>query len=380
MIEAGARFVASDDFLPEARSKLDRVWELQLAATEEWGEGKLFALWAPSVKSAPGFWQTMGSAERICASPGMARAIMRAATLIDARQALPRISAPTLVLHREDSFIPVELGRHLAGEIEGSKLVVFPGDDHFIWVGAWEPIIDEIEQFLTGARGRSDPDRALTTVLFTDIVDSTARAAELGDARWRALLERHDEVTSRELQRYGGRMIKTLGDGALAAFEGPAKAIRCARAICGEVRALGIELRAGVHSGECELRGEDVAGIAVNVGARIGALARPSEILVSGTVRELVMGSGLEFAERGSHVLKGVPGDWRLCSVVGDGRMDARPVSEVDSETAALTPGPRETMRVRDRAMLTAAERAPRLMQTFGKVSLSRLRAKNRAG
>ncbi|TMK65889.1 MAG: adenylate/guanylate cyclase domain-containing protein [Actinobacteria bacterium] len=368
LLETGAKFDWAPDYLPALHAVWDRIWDLQLAGAEHWGDGRVFALWAPSAASAPGFSQAAGSAERICASPGMAKAALRAARLMDARQALPRISAPTLVVHREGDFaVPVELGRYLAKEIDGAKLAVFPGDDHLVWFGAWEPIVDEIEQFLTGARHRADPDRALATILFTDVVSSTERAAQLGDERWRALVERHDDITRAELERYGGRVIKTLGDGFLAAFEGPAKAIRCARAICAEVRPLGIELRAGVHTGECELRGEDLAGVAVNVGARIGALASPSEVLVSSTVRELVLGSGLEFAERGAHVLKGVPGEWRLYAVSGDGRTDARPVSEVDPETAALTPGPRETMRPRDRAMLAGARRAPGLMRALGR-------------
>ena len=354
LLETAAKWVSAPDYLPESRAALDRMWELHFAGAEQWGEGKVIALWAPSATAAPGFWQAAGSAERLCASPGMARAVLRATTLMDARAALPRISAPTLVLHNENSFCPVELGRYLASEINGAKLAVFPGQDHLVWFGAWEPIVDEIEQFLTGARRRAEPDRALATILFTDIVASTERGAQLGDERWRALLERHDEVTRAELERYGGRAIKTLGDGFLAAFEGPAKAIRCARAICAEVEPLGIQLRAGVHTGECELRGDDLAGLAVNIGARIGALARPSEVLVSSTVRELVLGSGLEFADRGNHLLKGVPGEWRLHAVSGDGRKDARPVSEVDPETAALTPAPRETMRPRDRAMLAS--------------------------
>lgn len=164
----------------------------------------MVAAWAPSLTSAPAFWQTAGSVERICASPGMARALFRAARLMDAREALPQISAPTLVVHREGDFVPVELGRYLAREIEGAKLAVFPGDDHLVWIGAWEPVVDEIEQFLTGARHRAEPDRALATILFTDIVFSTERVAELGDERWRALLERHDEITRTELERYGG--------------------------------------------------------------------------------------------------------------------------------------------------------------------------------
>ena len=378
LIESAAKWVSAPDYLAGSRAVLDRMWERLFAGAEQWGEGKVIGLWAPSAITVPGFWQTAGSAERLCASPGMARAVLRATQLMDGRVALPRISVPTLVVHNERSFVPVELGRYLAAEIEGARLAVFPGENHLVWFGAWEPIVDEIEGFLTGARHRAEPDRALVTTLFTDMVSSTERAAELGDERWRALVDRHDEITRTELERYGGRAIKTLGDGFLAAFEGPAKAIRCARAICAEVRPLGVELRAGVHTGECERRGADLVGIAVNVGARVGALARPSEVLVSSTVRELVLGSGLEFTERGTHVLKGVPGEWRLYGVIGDGRTDARPVSEVDPETAALTPGPREAMRTRDRAMLTASDRAPGLMRAVNRASwrVSRARRK----
>jgi len=380
LLETGAKWLSEPDYLPESRERLDHIWEVMLANAEAWGEGKVFALWAPSLTNAPGFWQTMGSAERICASPGMAKAVLKACTLMDGREALAQISAPTLVVHREDSWVPVELGRYLSTAIEGARLAVFPGRDHFIWIGAWEPIIDEFEEFLTGARRRVEPDRALATILFTDIVSSTERTTELGDERWRALIDRHDEITRAELERYGGRAIKTLGDGFLATFEGPAKAIRCARAICSEVKSLGIELRAGVHTGECDLRGDDLAGVAVNVGARIGALARPSEVWVSSTVRELVLGSGFEFADHGTHELKGVPGEWHLYAVSGDGRTDARPVSEVDPATAALTPGPRETIRPRDRALLAAASRAPGVLRGFGRASWPRQRARSSKG
>jgi class 3 adenylate cyclase len=376
LLSTGAKWDWAPDYLPEERAALDHVWDLVMDAVEHWGEGRMFALWAPSVTGVPGFWQTAGSVERICASPGMASALFHALRVMDVRPALPRISAPTLVLHREGDIVNVAHAPYLAREIKGAKLALFGGDDHLPWVGAWEPIVDEIEQFLTGARHRAEPDRALATVLFTDIVSSTERAAELGDHRWRALVERHDEITRAELERYGGRAIKTLGDGFLAAFEGPAKAIRCARAICAEIRPLGIELRAGVHTGECELLGDDLAGVAVNVGARIGALARPSEVLVSGTVRELVLGSGIEFAQRGEHELRGIPGEWRLYAVTGDGRTDARPVSEVDRDTAALTPGPREAMRPRDRVLLAGARRAPGLMRALARASLRRQRVR----
>ena len=375
LLETGAKFDWSEDYLPEARDRIDHFWDIHFDSTVQWGEGRLIAAWAPSLTEAPGFWQAAGSAERICASPGMAKALLQAARVMDARPALAQVSAPTLVLHRKGDILPVELGRYAAKEIRGAKLAVFPGDDHLIWAGAWEPIVDELEDFLTGARHRADPERALATVLFTDIVGSTERAAELGDERWRSLIERHDEVTRAVLDRYAGRVIKTLGDGFLAAFEGPAKAIRCARAICAEVEPLGIELRAGIHTGECELRGADLTGVAVNVGARIGALARPSEVLVSSTVRELVLGCGIEFADRGTQVLKGVPGEWRLYGVGRDGRTDARPVSEVDADTAALTPGPEETMRPRDRLLLAGAERTPRLMRALGRAATRRVRA-----
>ena len=243
---------------------------------------------------------------------------------------------------------------------------MFPGKDHVVWVGDWEPIIDEIEEFLTGTRHRADPDRALATILFTDIVSSTQRAADLGDERWHALVERHDEIVRAEIENYGGRPIKSLGDGFLAVFEGPAKAIRSARAMGTALHPLDIEIRAGVHAGECDRRGEDLAGIAVNVAARIISHAGPGEILVSGTVKELVLGSGIEFADRGTHTLKGVPDEWHLFAVTADGRADARPVSEVDPAVAALTPGPMDALRPRDRLLLTGAHRSPRLMRSIG--------------
>jgi class 3 adenylate cyclase len=290
----------------------------------------------------------------------MAKALFWACIEMDVRAVLPQVVAPTLVVHYEDSFVPVELGRYLAAEVPHARGAFFPGQDHMVFFGDWEPLIDEMEEFLTGARHLSNPDRSLATIMFTDIVSSTEQAAELGDARWRALVERHDEVMSADIERWGGRLVKTLGDGFLAVFEGPAKAVRCARAMVGSVRPLGIEIRAGVHTGECERVGDDIAGIAVNVAARISALAGPGEVLVSSTVRELVLGSGLEFVENGVHQLKGVPDEWHVYAVTADGRTDARSVSEVTPEVAALTPGPMETLRPRDRAMLAAANRTTR--------------------
>jgi class 3 adenylate cyclase len=370
--ETAPRWISDADYFADEPA-LERLWELFDSGAYDWGDGRVIGgLWAPSAMSTPGALQVYGSGERICASPGMAKAVLEACKLIDVRAALPRISAPTLIVHRENSFVPVEFGRFLAQAIPAAKYVEFPGQDHLVWVGDWEPIIDEIEEFLTGSRHRSDHDRALATILFTDIVSSTERAAELGDERWRALVERHDEIIHAEIENFGGRAIKTLGDGFLAVFEGPAKAIRAARAMSAALRPLGIEIRAGIHTGECDRRGEDLAGIAVNVAARIIAHARAGEIVVSGTVKELVLGSGIEFTDRGSHTLKGVPDEWHLFAVTGDGRIDARPVSEVAPAVAALTPGPLDHLRLRDRVMLAGAHRTPRLMRAMGEVMYRR--------
>jgi class 3 adenylate cyclase len=200
----------------------------------------------------------------------------------------------------------------MAEHIPGARLVELAGDDHVPWLGDADALLDEVERFLTGARNSRQPDRALATVLFTDIVGSTERASALGDMRWRELLESHDSGVRRQVDAHGGRVVKSLGDGYLATFDGPARAIRCGGAVAEDADALGIEVRAGVHTGECELLGEDIGGMAVHIGARVAAQARPGEVLVSSAVRDLVVGSGIEFDERGTHELKGVPGSWTL--------------------------------------------------------------------
>jgi class 3 adenylate cyclase len=212
---------------------------------------------------------------------------------------------------------PVEGAEFVSKQIEGARFVVCEGIDHFPFVGDTEALLSEVEDFLTGSRAEPDPERQLLTVLFTDIVDSTRRGAELGDRRWRELLEGHDEIVRAEFDRFRGREVKTTGDGFLATFDGPARGIQCARAIARGVRPLEIEVRAGLHIGECEVRGDDIAGITVNIGARVSALAGPSEVLVSSTVRDLVVGSDFEFEARGAHALKGVPGEWSLFAVSG---------------------------------------------------------------
>jgi class 3 adenylate cyclase len=277
----------------------------------------------------------------------------------DVRAILPSVRVPTLVMHYRDEWIPAEFGRDLAARIPGARYVELEGEDHLVFAGDWRPLVAEVEQFITGRHAEPERDQVLQTILFTDIVGSTERAAALGDREWRALLERHDEAVHDELQRHRGRLIKSLGDGFFAAFDGAARAIRCARAICAATRELGIDVRAGVHTGECELRGDDLSGLTVHIGSRIGALAGPGEVLVSGTVCDLVVGSGIQFADRGIRELKGVPGTWRVCAVTDDAPAGARAPAHVDQATAALTPGPRETMKPIDRIAVRVAKHAP---------------------
>jgi class 3 adenylate cyclase len=283
------------------------------ALEREWGTPSPLVDLVPSRANDRAFMERFAAYARRSASPGAAAALMRMNTEIDVRAVLPTITVPTLVIHHtDDRDANVEEGRWIAAQIPRARFLELPGEDHLPWVGDQDRLLDEVEEFLTGARPVREPDRVLATVLFTDIVGSTQRAAELGDRRWRELLEVHESAVRRELARYGGREVDTAGDGFLATFDGPARAIRAACAIRDSVRGLGIELRAGVHTGECELANGKVRGIAVHTGARVAALAGPGEVLVSSTVRDLVAGSGISFEERGEHELKGVPGTWRV--------------------------------------------------------------------
>jgi class 3 adenylate cyclase len=253
---------------------------------------------------------------RSSASPSAASSVMQMSYEIDVRALLPAIHTPTLILHSVgDRAVSITGSRYMAEQIPLAKMVELPGADHLPWLSDSDAIVDEIEELLTGVRGQAEPDRILATVLFTDVVGSTEKAAHLGDRRWRDLLETHNNVVRREIGRFRGREVKTAGDGFLATFDGPARAIRCACAISDAVRLLGIETRAGLHTGECEVIGDDIGGIAVHIGARVAALAGSGEVLVSSTVRDLVAGSGLGFQEHGLHTLKGVPGEWRLFAV-----------------------------------------------------------------
>jgi class 3 adenylate cyclase len=266
---------------------------------------------APSVARDQAFRNWWDAAGNRAASPSMARRANQAIADADARDKLPLITSPTLVIHRADSsFVAVGHGRYLAENIEGARYVELPGTDSLYWVGDTTPVLAEIEEFVTGKRGGTDFERVLTTIVFTDIVGSTERAATLGDEHWRDLLDSHDTVVRRELMRYGGREVNTAGDGFVATFSSPSVALDCAEEIVDAVMALGIEVRVGIHAGEVEMRGHDVAGMAVHIGARVAALAGPSEVLVSSTVREIVTGSHRTFTDRGEHRLKGVPGTW----------------------------------------------------------------------
>jgi class 3 adenylate cyclase len=283
------------------------------AIENNWGDGTLMEVYAPSQAGNRVFADWWARMQRSAVSPGMARQLMEMITQTDLRAVLPTIRAPTLVTHmQDDRIVPVEEGRAVAALIPGARFIVYPGKDAYAW--AQTPGLDDIEEFLTGRRASRPPeaDRVLATVLFTDIVGSTARASQLGDGPWRALLDEHNRTVRAELASWRGIEIKTIGDGFLATFDGPARAVNCAAAIVDSLADLNLPIRAGVHTGECELLGDDVAGIAVHIGARVMERAGPGEVLASSTVKDLVFGSGLRFSDRGVHSLRGVPDEWRL--------------------------------------------------------------------
>ena len=283
---------------------------------EGWGGGVGFKTLFASMVTAPGWLEIWSRFQRLSTSPGAAMDLLRMAGDVDTRSILPAISVPTLVLHRTgDRWVPVAQGRYLAQQIAGARYVEFPGNDHLPFFGDSGRVVTEVQEFLTGTREGPEYDRVLATILFVDIVGSTERAAALGDRRWRDLLASFYDMARREFQRFRGRELDTAGDGILASFDGPARGIRCAVAIERGVRSLGLEVRCGLHTGECEIIGEKLSGIAVHAGARIASHANPRQVLVSQTVRDLVAGSGLQFAHAGTHALKGVPGEWPLYSV-----------------------------------------------------------------
>jgi class 3 adenylate cyclase len=274
------------------------------------------AIFVPSLAHRVGFREWWGRAARRGASPATAIAFNLVTFSADVRDCLPSITCPTLVISRTDAFANlVEHGRYLSESITGSRFVTFPGPDMLPWAGEFESIVDEIEEFVTGQRSGHAAERTLATILFTDIVDSTVHAAAAGNRQWRSVLDEYDVNVARLLSRYDGIHVKNTGDGTLARFAGPAQAVRCAMAMVETAKKFGVEIRAGLHTGEVELRGDDIGGLAVHIASRVNALARPSEVLTTGTVRDLVVGSGIVFDDRGRHNLKGVPDEWQLLSV-----------------------------------------------------------------
>jgi pimeloyl-ACP methyl ester carboxylesterase len=299
-----------DGFPTEVRDRFEEFYE------KRWGSGDDIAIVVPSRAGERDFAHWWGRLQRLNTSPGEAIALLNYVWDLDVRTILSSIRVPTVVIHRRgDRFVPLEHGRYVAKHIPGASFRELDGTDHVPWAGDTEAIIGEIEELVTGIRSIPEPDRVLTTVLFTDIVASSTHLTELGDARWRAVLDEHDAIVDRALERYRGRKVNPTGDGLLATFDGPARAVRCACAIRDGVKVLGIDIRAGVHTGEVELRGDDLAGIAVHIGARIADLADRGEVLVTRTVTDLVAGSGLSFADRGEHALKGLPGSWHIFAV-----------------------------------------------------------------
>jgi class 3 adenylate cyclase len=311
LLNGTARIAAAPDYEigvpPDVQERLISIVE------QTWGRGDLMAAVNPSLADDPEQARAWGRFFRHSASPTTAAAVIRMLFELDVRDVLPTISVPTLVVNRADSpIITVDQGRYVADRIEGARFAAVPGADYGFAIGDVDVVLDEVEEFLTGSRHAYATDRVLATVLFTDIVDSTGRAIALGDARWRELLEAHDQVARTEVARFGGQIPEFAGDGMLATFDGPARAVRCAFALRDRVRALGLHIRAGLHAGEVERRGRRVAGIGVHIAARILALAGPDDVLVSRTVRDLVAGSGLTFVDRGTHTLKGVPEEWQV--------------------------------------------------------------------
>jgi class 3 adenylate cyclase len=281
-----------------------------------WGQSREVPSFVPSATGDDRFAAWFAKLQRLAASPGTARTMLEVMGRYDVREVLPTIRVPTLILNRSgDEAVDPRHARYMAGRIPGARHVELPGRDSLVIFDEEDRALDEIEEFLTGARHDREPDRVLATVLFTDIVGSTHRAAELGDARWRELLGRHDELIRSELDRYRGRWVKSTGDGVLATFDGPARAIRCAQSIGRAVAGLGFEIRAGLHTGELEMLSDDVGGLAVHIAARVSEAAGPGELLVSSTVKDLVVGSGIEFDDRGVQDLRGVPGEWRVLAV-----------------------------------------------------------------
>jgi class 3 adenylate cyclase/alpha-beta hydrolase superfamily lysophospholipase len=314
MYGAYAKWIRADDY-PWAPTREEHEAALE-AYEKHWGTPIGLKTLAPTVANDERVRQWFAHSLRVSASPAAGVTLYRMNIEVDTRAILPTIRVPTLILHRSgDRLIPCQAGRYMAGQILAAKFVELPGDDHLAWIGDTEPLLAEIQEFLTGERPVLEADRVLATILFVDIVQSTQRATAIGDSRWRDLVGKYQQQVGKEVTRLGGRVVNTAGDGVFAIFDGPARAIKCARAVRDVVGALGLAVRSGIHTGECVIEGNDVTGVAVHIGARVAARANPGEILLSSTVKDLIAGSRIECSDRGSHVLKGVAGRWRLFAV-----------------------------------------------------------------
>ncbi len=335
------------DYLPHLMEPAAKVLAAFEEMHENWGEGRFIDLFAPEYATDDAARTSFALFERLAASPAMAKGLLSSLMGVDATHVLSSITAPTLVMHRLDELVPIDLSRDVAARIPGARMHELDGSSHLPWLGDADAVLDVVEEFLTGARATHEPDRALVTVVFTDIVGSTDIAGQLGDARWRALLERHDTFVGQEVARAGGSVVKSLGDGMFARFDSPARAIRAARRIVRSApEELGVEIRAGVHTGECEILGDDLGGMAVHIGARVAAQAVGGEVLVSSAVRDLVFGSPIGFEDKGLHELKGVAGVWQLLAVT-------------DTEAGPAAPRPEPAYEIAPNATIsTASDRA----------------------
>jgi class 3 adenylate cyclase len=313
-VNTGARLVQGADY-PWGLSN-DQVEDFLRRTRETWGTGGIADVFSLSASSDERYRQWWARYQRMGASPGRSTAMARIVFGVDVRKVLSAIHVPTLVIHRKDfRFFPVELGRYLADHIANAKYAEFPGADGFIYLGDTDAVLSEIEEFVTGTRRAPEADRVLATILLTDMVGSTDRAARLGDHRWRAILDSHDEIVRGQLEQFRGRLHRATGDGMLASFDGPARGVRCAQALRDLLHETGTDIRSGLHTGEIEIRGDEIGGIAVHIAARISARAESGEILCSSTVKDLVTGSDLAFVDRGRHELKGVPQEWQIYAV-----------------------------------------------------------------
>jgi class 3 adenylate cyclase len=314
LVNATARMASGPDYpigvAPDVQARLAALVE------ESWGRAEMMAAVNPSLTADPVSAEAWGRFLRLSASPTTAAKVTRMLFELDVRDVLPTIRVPTLVVHRRDNpIITVDQGRYVADRIAGARFVAVPGADYGLVVGDVDVILEEVEEFVTGAKGAGDADGVLATVLFTDIVASTARLSEIGDRQWQEVLDSHNALARRQVERYGGRIVDTIGDGLVATFDGPVRGIRCAIALRDAVRRIGLTIRAGLHTGEIRQRGDGVSGLGVHIAARVQAMAQPNEVLVSRTVKDLVVGAPLRFADRGSHELKGVRDSWQLYAV-----------------------------------------------------------------